>query len=83
MFYNEEIGDKLRFGDVVKGYLSVIPKISMPFGKANIDFNIPQYSVVLEPCCEIGGGTIILTPLEEISKNFFDIHYLKKDMTKK
>jgi hypothetical protein len=81
MFYNEEIGDKLRFGDVVKGYLSAIPKISMPFGNASIDFHMPQYSVVLEPCCEIGGGTIILSPLEKIGTQFFDIPHLSKNRT--
>ena len=81
MFYNASIDDKLRFGDVVKGYLSVIPKLSKPFGNANIEIQTPQYSVVLDPCCEIGGGMISLSPLEEINANFLDIAYLSKDMT--
>jgi hypothetical protein len=81
MFYSVTIDDKLRFGDVVKGYLSVIPKLTKPFGNASIDIQIPQYSVLLDPCCEIGGGAISLSPLEEVSAQFFDIPYLSKDLT--
>jgi hypothetical protein len=81
MFYNATIDDKLRFGDVVKGYLSITPKLTKPFGNASIDIQIPQFSVILDPCCEIGGGTISLSPLEEISPQFLDIPYFSKDMT--
>jgi len=81
MFYKASIGDKLRFGDVVKGYLSVIPKLSNPFGNASIEIQTHQYSVVLDPCCDIGSGMISLSPLEEINPSFFDISYLSKDMT--
>lgn len=81
MFYSASIDDKLRFGDVVKGYLSAIPKLSKPFGNASIEIQIPLYSVVLDPCCEIGSGMISLSPLEEISPQFLDIPYLSKNMT--
>jgi hypothetical protein len=81
MFYHGEIDDKLRFGDVVKGYISVIPKLIKPFGQANIEIQDPQFSVILDPCCEIGKGTVLLSPLEEISPELFDIPYLAKNMT--
>ena len=81
MFYHGEIDDKLRFGDVVKGYISAIPKLIKPFGQANIEIQVPQFSVVLDPCCEIGKGMVLLSPLEEISPELFDIPYLSKDMT--
>jgi len=81
MFYHGTIDDKLRFGDVVKGYISAIPKLSKPFDHANIEIQIPQFSVVLDPCCEIGKGKILLSPLEEVSPELFDIPYVAKDMT--
>jgi hypothetical protein len=81
MFYHGSIDDKLRFGDVVKGYISAIPKLSKPFEYANIEIQIPQFSVVLDPCCEIGNGKILLSPLEEISPELFDIPNLSKDVT--
>lgn len=81
MFYNASISDKLRFGDIVKGYLSVIPKLSNPFGNASIEIETHQYSVILAPCCDIGDGMISLSPLEKINPSFFDISYLAKDMT--
>jgi hypothetical protein len=81
MFYNASIDNKLRFGDVVKGYLSVILKLSKPFGNAGIEIQTPQYSVVLDPCCEIGDGMISLSPLEEINPQLLDIPYLSKDRT--
>jgi uncharacterized Zn-finger protein len=81
MFYHGSIDNKLRFGDVVKGYLSAIPNLSKPFGHASIEIQIPQFSVVLDPCCEIGSGMISLSPLEEVSPQFLDIAYLAKDMT--
>ena len=81
MFYNASISDKLRFGDIVKGYLSVIPKLSKPFGNASIEIETHQYSVILDPCCDIGDRMISLSPLEEINPGLFDIPYLAKDMT--
>ena len=81
MFYSATIDNKLRFDDVVTGYLSTTAKISKPFGNASIDIQIPQYSVILDPCCEIGSGTLSLSPLEEIESQFFDIPTLSKNMT--
>ena len=86
MFYHGSIDGKLRFGDVVRGYPSVVSKIEKPLNNDShepysIDVQIPRFSVILDPCCEIGKGMISLTPLEEVTSSFWDIEYLAKDMT--
>jgi hypothetical protein len=83
MFYSGVIGENLRFGDVVTGYVSVTAKIKKPFGNASIDIQIPQYSVVLDPCCDIGNGLISLSPLEEITVNpaFYENPTLQANLT--
>lgn len=83
MFYQGSIDTNLRFGDVVKGYVSLIPKLTKPFGNMSIEIQNPQFSVVLDPCCEIGKGTILLSPLEEISPQLLDIPILSADATGK
>jgi hypothetical protein len=87
MFYLDAIGKKLRFGDVLKGYLLTTPKISKPFDEGgkdpyNIDIYLPEFSVVMDPCCHIGGGSISLTPLIQVKYHFWDTPYLVKDMTR-
>ena len=81
MFYNASIENRLRFGDVVKGYVSIIPNIEKPFSRVGIEVENAQYSVVLDPCCEIGDGTLILTPLEEVEMGLFDNPFLVNDLT--
>jgi hypothetical protein len=94
MFYETSIDEKkLRFGDVLKGYLSIAPKIMKPFETNNtsrssikfepysIEVDAPEYCVVLDPCCDIGSGVISLSPLVEVSSHFWDIPCLLKNMT--
>lgn len=83
MFYEDAIENNLRFGDVVKGFVSLIPKLNKPFGNMSIEIQNPQFSVVLDPCCEIGKGTVLLSPLEEISQQLLDIPILSADITGK
>ena len=83
MFYESLTENNLRFGDVVKGFVSLIPKLNKPFGNMSIEIQNPQFSVVLDPCCEIGKGTILLSPLEEISPQLLDIPILSADLTGK
>ena len=83
MFYEDAIENNLRFGDVVKGFVSLIPKLNKPFGNMSIEIQNPQFSVVLDPCCEIGKGTVLLSPLEEISQQLLDIPILSVDITGK
>lgn len=87
MFFQDAIGKKLRFGDVLKGYLSTTPRISEPFDESgkepyNIDVRVPEFSVVMDPCCHIGGGSISLTPLIQVKPHFWDTPCLTEDMTR-
>jgi hypothetical protein len=84
MFYEDGIGNKLRFGDVVKGFLSTCPILDNPM----ID-NIESYtieintdlSVVLDPCCSIGSGTISISPLIKTLSYLWDNPHLFSDIT--
>lgn len=79
----------LRFGDVLRGYIATTPNIKEPIltqltlNKGyNIDVNLPNFSVVLTPCCSIGHNTISLTPLIKVRNTFFDNPYLVEDLTR-
>lgn len=87
MFYLDTIEQRLRFGDVLEGYLSTIPKINQPFVENSnqpyqIDVTLPNFCVVMDPCCNIGGWSISLTPLTQVRSHWWDNPYLAKDMTK-
>lgn len=91
MFYQGEPDKMLRFGDVVKGYISIDLDIKKPLSSAEIkaedyqyklDVNIPAYSVVLTPCCSIEDGIIALTPLIRVFGDFFKNPYFEEDLTR-
>ncbi|MGA2574181.1 MAG: hypothetical protein ABSF36_08320 [Candidatus Methanomethylicaceae archaeon] len=87
MFYTEKVDTDLRFGDVVRGFFAVTPNINEPFVNGanknyNIDVVFPVYSVIIDPCCQIGSKQISLTPLIEIWRSFFDNPYLVEDLTR-
>jgi hypothetical protein len=89
MFYEDDMDDALRFGDVLRGYVSTIPKIKEPilseqiiYESYNVDINLSEFSVVVTPCCSIGWKTISLTPLLKIRGSFFDNEYLADDLTR-
>ncbi|MFX0102782.1 MAG: hypothetical protein ACFFCS_24655 [Candidatus Hodarchaeota archaeon] len=81
MFYNDEFKpDELRFGDVIKGFISTSSEVYKPLTGNNIEnfefhihSSVPRFSVILTPCCNIGENqTILLTPLIPIKdKNIF------------
>jgi len=86
-FYQDSVEKKLRFGDVLKGYLLTTPMISKPLGENakdpyDIEVCVPEFSVVLDPCCHIGEGSISLTPLIEVPPHFWDTSCLAEDMTR-
>jgi len=77
MFYSDSIEEKLRLGDVLEGYLSTTPSIENPLGEApdtsyRIDVNLPEFCVIMDNCCHIGAGTILLSPLVQIEHHFWD-----------
>jgi len=84
MFYQEEMDEALRFGDLLKGYTLVSSNIQKPDLSENykIDVNLPDFCAVLSPCCSIGHKIISLSPLTELRSGFFDNTYLEKDLTR-
>lgn len=92
MFYQEEMDRALRFGDVLRGYVSTTPNIEEPIIKKpilaalnegySIDVNLPIFSVVISPCCSIGRKVISLTPLIKLRNSFFDNPYFAEDLTR-
>jgi len=87
MFYAQKMDRALRFGDVLQGYPSTTPIIEEPILKEsaaryNIDVDLPMFTVVMDPCCEIRNKTISLTPLIQVSRPFFDNPYFTDDLTR-
>lgn len=85
MFYEDGIGDKLRFGDVVRGFLSTYPILSRPMKNTMESYTIEintELSVVLDPCCSIGSGTISISPLTQIKGYYWDNPSLFADITR-
>lgn len=84
MFYQEEMDEALRFGDILKGYILAASSIEEPDLSKNykIDINLPIFCAVISPCCSIGERKISLSPLIELRNSFFDNPYLAEDLTR-
>ena len=89
MFYTNNPNEAFRLGDIVTGFVlstscikSPIATLSKSGHEYSIGVHLPEYSVILTPCCSIGDGVILLTPLVRISSKFFANPYLAKDMTR-
>src|SRR3972149_10801391 len=87
MFYEENVDESLRFGDVVKGFIITTPNINKPFSTMisedySIEINMPTFSVVVSPCCSIGEKIISLTPLIKLRNTFFDNPFFQDDLTR-
>lgn len=88
MFYEEEIVPTLRFGDIIKGFISTYPKIQQPIiefeekNDYNIQIQIPKYSVVLTPCCSLIPKRISITPLIPILSSFLKNNHFAEDLTR-
>jgi len=87
MFYQDDLDQALRFGDVVRGYIltnSILEKPSWEtqLGDYAVNISSPRFSVIMTPCCSIKDKTIILTPLMQVYTTFFDNPYLVDDLTR-
>jgi len=88
MFYQLEMEENLRFGDVVKGFVFAAPQVNEPIlslddePNYSIDVTIPRFSVVLTPCCSIEKKTILLSPLVPVLINFFDNPHYSENLTR-
>lgn len=83
MFYSDEHSNALRFGDVLQGFVKTVPIIEKPMkiDGYTINIELSKYFVVMDPCCQIGHGSITLSPLIELNHNFFKNDYFVKDLT--
>ena len=87
MFYQDHLDQALRFGDVVRGYILTNAILEKPSWEThlddyNVNISLPQFSVIMTPCCSIEDKTIILTPLIQVYPTFFDNPYLVEDLTR-
>lgn len=88
MFYQPEMDEDLRFGDVIKGFVFTAPQVNEPIlnlddePNYSIGITIPRFSVVLTPCCSIENKTISLSPLVKLNIKFFDNPYYSEDFTR-
>ncbi|WP_076003427.1 hypothetical protein [Dehalogenimonas formicexedens] len=85
-FYQEEMDNALRFGDVVKGFTLTNAEILKPWDSICTDYQVnvkmPPFSVILTPCCSIGAGTLLLTPLLRVDVALFANPFLAEDLTR-
>jgi len=89
MFYAYEPSPVLRFGDVVKGYVSTDLVITEPIlsypslgNNYKIEIEVPKYSVILTPCCSIGKSTICVAPFIKVLGDFLKNSYFTEDLTR-
>jgi len=87
MFYESKTDRALRFGDVLKGFISTTPIIREPMieekdNEYHINVNMTKFSVVMDPCCSIGDKKISLTPLIHLLPTSFNNPYLSEDLTR-
>ncbi len=87
-FYQESHDEALRFGDVLKGYVTITPLISEPYKASEkapsyeIKVSYPEFVVILSPCCAIKDSIICLAPLTSIQKTFFKNPFFREDLTR-
>ena len=68
MSYRAGVYDRLRFGDIIKGFPIIIPSIEGPFNEGlkddyEIDINVSDSSVVIDPCSKMENNSIYMSPL--------------------
>ena len=87
MFYQDEPDNIFRFGDIIRGFASLTPIIDEPIlnlsdCSCNINFSIPNYCVILSPCCSISDKVLTMAPLIQIRNSFFKNPYFAEDLTR-
>jgi len=77
----------LRLGDVVKGYVPAVSKMTAPLidnfvdSKVDVQLQIPKLLVVLTPCCSIKEKRISLTPITQARKSLYENPHFRYDLT--
>lgn len=84
MFYQDKIDKELRFGDVLEGFIfltSLSIKEPKMFRKCSLNIEIPEYCVLITPCCSIRHKILTICPLKKVMKGFFDNPYFSENLT--
>ncbi|MFW9989226.1 MAG: hypothetical protein ACFFC3_11260 [Candidatus Odinarchaeota archaeon] len=89
MFYHGDFTpNKLRFGDIIKGYVESILKLEQPLidtypnnSSYYVESYFTKYSVIMSPCCNIKNKIVALTPLLEIPPDLFKNPNFRDDFT--
>lgn len=97
-FYRETADHRLRFGDVLSGYIlgslrqkdTVAHSVEAPRCPLatpplfTVDLILPAFCVLLTPCCSIGKGTtaLVVSPLRPVEKYWLETPYLAEDLTR-
>jgi len=88
-FYREDPEHRLRLGDVLSGYVlsatqqeDVLPEEGS--ASYSVGLEIPDFCVLLTPCCSIGKRRQALTvaPLTRLDKRILAVPYLAEDPTR-
>lgn len=87
VFYERPPDRALRFGDVVRGFVLSTPAIDRPIvgdgpSQYSLKIIVPEFCVVLSPCCSIGDGMLSLAPLKPVQGTFFRNPYFAPDLTR-
>jgi hypothetical protein len=86
MFYNDNPGQDLRFGDVLKGFVATSPEFKIPSSEDppawRLKVTQARHFVVLSPCCSIDRGCLLLAPLLKIRPSFLTNPHLSEDLTR-
>ncbi len=86
-FYNIDLEATLRFGDVITGFVNVVPNIEnlqsiKPGNSYNVKISHYDYFVVITPCCSIEKKVLSLCPLIPIQGTFFNNPFWTEDFTR-
>jgi hypothetical protein len=86
-FYEDNVSNALRFGDVVMGFVIATTQLKAPMTTGNPEqFNIAVrhfgLAVILSPCCSISDKTISVAPLIPVRSAFFKNDFFAKDLTR-
>ena len=87
MSYAIEPSAGLRFGDIVRGFVSATPALKQPFSSvdaSSFDLHVtrPDFMAVLSPCCSIADKLLLLAPLIGVRPKFFENPYFAEHLTR-
>lgn len=71
---------------MLRGFFSAIPVVKEPpftlSKKYEIELDLPEFYVIMDPCCQIRNFSISVTPLVPVLCSLFDNQYLAEDPTR-